>query len=194
MKPRLVYPADGPTKHGKGRGKVKPHRVVAALSFKPSEPSACLFHTDWGVKSTVIFVYWNKCVPYSTGSHYTQVQEKTGNPEQIPDAWLKPGLKIDKRLEDNFIRTQFTGGGGGICFSFQSNTGRKSQRIHLLLPQCPFHPNEGQRNASHSHTHMDSVQKPSEISLRVIPAALTTRFGCVFPLPKEEQFIHKQGC
>lgn len=39
-----------------------------------------------GIKPTVIFVYRKRKGPYQTGLHYMQLQEKMGNPEQIPDA------------------------------------------------------------------------------------------------------------
>lgn len=39
-----------------------------------------------GIKSTVTFVYRKRKGPYVTGLHYTQLQEITGNPEQIADA------------------------------------------------------------------------------------------------------------
>lgn len=56
----------------------------------------------------------------------------TGNPEQIADAWLKPGLKIDKRPEDDLIHTQFTGGWGGGKFAFSSSlTQERSHREYI---------------------------------------------------------------
>lgn len=98
MKTSVAYPASWQTKHGKGKRKGKTHHVVAALtSTHLNQVRACSTKTDEWNKAHSNLCLLKEMVPYWTGLHYMQLQEKTGNPEQIPDAWLKPGLKIDKQ-------------------------------------------------------------------------------------------------
>lgn len=156
-KPRRTSWADPATdKPSEGRGKGRTHRVVAALISNHLNPGHAWSQRLGWREAQRIFVYWNNGSILNRGA-LQQLQEKMENPEQIPDAWLKPGLKIDKQPEDNLFHTPFTVGWGEFLF-FQSNTEKKSQKIHLLLPQRPFHPKKGQWNTGHSHTHMDLVQ------------------------------------
>lgn len=174
----------------------------AKEKVKPIELEQHLFQTIWtkcmrvpqgprsGMKSTGIFVYWNK--RFHTSLLCTICRYKK-NPEQIPAAWLKPGLKRDKQLEDNLLHTQFTVG-WGIFFSFFSLKHRKEVTEYTsAAATMPFSSKKRwTKRQAQPYSHVFG-SKPCYISLRVIFAALMYLVFSFSPSPRK-WFIHKQDC
>lgn len=157
-KPRKTswaYPAIDKPSVWRGR-KGRTHRVVAALiSNHLNRVHACSQRLGWrkAHRNLCLLKQWLHTELGCT----IAVTRENGEPRTDTRCLTKTRIKNRQTTVGQFVSYTIYSRLRGFSF-FQSNTEKESQKIHLLLPQRPFHPKKGQWSTSHSHTHMDLVQ------------------------------------
>lgn len=127
----------------KGERKGRTHRVVAALiSNHLNQVHACSQRLGWrkAHRNLCLLKQWLHTELGCT----IAVTRENGEPRTDTRCLTKTRIKSRQTAVGQFVSYTIYSRLWGFSFFFQSNTEKKSQKIHLLLPQRPFHPKKGQ--------------------------------------------------